>query len=174
MKKLLLLAALAIFIACGKKDNSPAPPSPIIDSQLQPYYQNFKTDADRHNIKYGDPNIKFIKLASLSMAVLTPTTAMNMGHCYVFQSNIDGNYYKELILDAAFNAIESEVFKNKIFLHELGQCAYHLPNAPDDDINAIMHSPIQKSIADELEGLKQQFFDSAKANEANWNNTDPL
>jgi hypothetical protein len=86
----------------------------------------------------------------------------------------DGTYYKELLIDPAFRNIQPEDFKNKIFLHEIGICAYHIPVRPESDVNAILHSPIQISPADEFESLKQQFFDSAKANEAHWKDADPV
>jgi hypothetical protein len=173
MKKILLLASIAFFIACGKNDTQTNLTTPSIDAILQPYYKNFKNDADAHNVEYGDSNIRFIKIAYFSEATLTPSTAYHMSQCLTLQSK-NGTYYKELLIDAAFRAIGSEVFRNKIFLHEIGACAYHLPNSPDNIVNAIMHSPIQISSTDEFEGLKQQFFDDAKTNGAHWNDTDPL
>lgn len=170
MKKLLLLAALTIFIACGKKDNPPST-SPSVDSELQRYYQDFKTDADKNNVGYGATNLTVIKLSSESEAILTPTDAANMGHCEIVQAE-GGNSHKELFIDPAFTNIQSEDFKNKIFLHEIGHCAYHLSDSPSFDFNAIMHSPVRISNKEDLEDLKQQFFDEAQANEQNWNSTD--
>lgn len=173
MKKTLLLTSLALFIACGKKDDSSNSQSPTIDTELQSYYQNFKGDADKNTTGYGASNLTVIKLSVESEAIITPTDALNMSHCENVESN-DGKYHKELFIDPAFINLQPEDFKYKVFLHEIGHCAYHLSDSPQLDLNAIMHSPIRISNTEDFEDFKQQFFDDAKANEANWDRTNPL
>ncbi len=173
MKKTLLLTSIAFFIACGKNDTSSNSPSLTIDRELQPYYQNFQAAANRNKTGYGASNLTVVKLSLESEAILTPTDALNMGHCETVQSE-DGNYHKELFVDPAFTNIQPEDFKNKVFLHEIGHCAYHLSDSPEFDFNAIMRSPTRISNKEDFEDFKQQFFDDARANEVNWNNTAPV
>lgn len=74
-------------------------------------------------------------------------------------------YYEELVIDLSFFTIPSEYFKNKIFMHAIGHCVYHLFETLHNSSNSIMYSPTRLSNEEDYEDFKQQFFDDAIANE---------
>jgi len=170
MKKLLWVLSLPFFISCGKDGSSPNPTIPMVDAELQPYYQNFKQEADKYNVGYGDVHLVSIRIAHSPAFVVTREAAIGVTQCNITENKTGvTSFTREITVDPIFEKISSEDFKNKIFLHEMGRCAYHLPDAIETDINNIMHFSVYVPSPQFFEAAKQVFFAQAKANEPNWN-----
>lgn len=182
MKKLLLLATLTVFIACGKKDSSPATQAQVIpafqiNDKLAPYYTDFKKRADAYGISYGDSHVALIDVKPQLAPALTVNFASGLSSCSV-QAVIEDRqaigYYKEISIDPQFFTIQNEDFKLKIFLNAIGHCAYSLSFVGSEGFNGIMSNVVSNSNTEDLSGLVNDFFDEAQANEPNWNSTGPF
>lgn len=106
---------LFIFVAVGGCGQSP---SIEIDSSLQPYYDRFKTEAEKHGRALASDKISIQYADDLTL----PGRGETLGKCY-FKKDIPivqvSTFFKAL--PGSLGDLERE----KIMFHELGHCLLH-------------------------------------------------
>jgi hypothetical protein len=164
------VTSLVLISGCGKSPDIPHE----IDPVFQQYLTQFKSDADKNNVGYGDvDSVTVVKFQDLTTNTVDGVREYELGVCH-FHSETKNKKtvsYKEIDIDPAFNN-SSETFKEKVFLHQVGECFYHMnPNFGSSEIMKELLSDVPRV---ELETDKIQFFADAKLNQANWVSTEDL
>lgn len=157
MKRLLILSCL--FISCGKQS---------VPHEIDPYFNDifvrFNNDATAHNISTGD-------IGKITVVKFDTVNEHEYSECiYEHHKGFNySNYYKTI----KFNTIIKTFLPDhqyKIFLHEIGHCAYHLAHTGynnSHDTDSIMFPSISPLFN---ESILSQFFDDARANQSDWYN----
>lgn len=174
INEIITFMILMIFIltscGCQKKIDIPK----YIDPYFNEFLSNFKKDADKYGVGYGDINsitvIKFgDKMHPYGECSFKDDEYMPFS---VDLSNIgiknQKSFHKEIIFNKPFKEM-NKINQYKTFLHEIGHCAYKLHHTKS--YYSIMYYDVYPVFEwSDWNSIELEFFTEAKNNEGNWFN----
>lgn len=167
MKKFLLL--LILLVGCGKEPIVPC----YIDSMFKTYINEFKRDASQHGAEEGAFDRITVMMFDEGLDSTNEFAECRFKNDYkhFFEVNFYDHHWREMRFSTQFK-LHSAIYQYKIFLHEIGHCAYHLAHT-NYDLSAIMNETIYP-LNNKFEHEKDLFFKSARENQAHWFDITPI
>lgn len=164
------------FVSCGKKldvstilydmsslihKDLPPEISYEKDSYFDSMTEKFLADSKNHGVSEG-------KFAQVTVIKFDDSIDPAVYGVCLYQTKNGKNYhvfYKEIKFSFRVKEL-SPLHQYKIFLHEIGHCAYHLPHA--GTIDSVMYAYTASPQESLWENVLSEFFDSAKSSESSW------